>query len=132
MPLAPLPPETEETGGGLLLALADGMGGYAQGEVASRLAIETVEQMFAEEPERDTALLMKRAFRRANDAIYERSAATGEPGSMGTTLVVAATRGKYATIASVGDSRAYLARANRLTQITKDHSLVAEEVSRGA
>src|SRR3712207_9546835 len=49
---------------------------------------------------------------------------------MGTTLVAAVLRGKYATIASVGDSRAYLVRANALTQITKDHSLVEEEVAR--
>jgi serine/threonine protein phosphatase PrpC len=77
-------------------------------------------------------LLLKQAFRRANERIYENGLATGPSAMMGTTLVVVVTRGKYATIASIGDSRAYLARANRLNQITKDHSLVAEEVARGS
>jgi protein phosphatase len=88
--------------------------------------------MFVKDPGADIALLLKQAFRRANEKIYENGLASGPSAMMGTTLVVAATRGKYATIASIGDSRAYLARANRLTQVTKDHSLVAEQVSRGS
>ena len=117
---------------GYLLAVADGMGGYQRGEVASQLAIETVKTMFAEDPGADLALLLKQAFRRANEKIYEGGLANGPNAMMGTTLVVAAIRGKYVTIASIGDSRAYLARANRMTQITKDHSLVAEQVARGS
>jgi len=116
---------------GHLLAVADGMGGYQRGEVASQIAIETIQQMFADDPGADVALLLKQAFRRANEKIYESGLANGPDAMMGTTLVVAAIRGKYVTIASIGDSRAYLARANRLTQITKDHSLVAEQVARG-
>lgn len=123
---------TETTEGGYLLAVADGMGGYQRGEVASKLAIDTVREMFAEDPGADVALLLKQAFRRANEKIYENGLATGPSAMMGTTLIVVAIRGKYATIASIGDSRAYLARANRLTQITKDHSLVAEQVARGS
>jgi protein phosphatase len=114
-----------------LLAVADGMGGHRGGEVASKLAIDTIQTAFSGVPGGDLALLLKQAFRQANEAIYERGQANGEE-AMGTTLVVAVIRGKYATIASVGDSRAYLARANRLNQITKDHSFVAEQVSRGA
>jgi serine/threonine protein phosphatase PrpC len=130
--LPPIPTGDETSEGGFLLAVADGMGGYQRGEVASKLAIETVRTMFAEDPGADVALLLKQAFRRANEQIYENGLATGPSAMMGTTLIVAATRGKYATIASIGDSRAYLARANRLTQITKDHSLVAEQVARGS
>jgi serine/threonine protein phosphatase PrpC len=130
--LPPLTSGTETTEGGFLLAVADGMGGYQRGEVASKLAIDTVRAMFAEDPGADVALLLKQAFRRANEQIYENGLATGPSAMMGTTLIVAATRGKYATIASIGDSRAYLARADRLTQITKDHSLVAEQVARGS
>lgn len=130
--LPPLP--TGDLGGqpGLLLAIADGMGGYQRGEVASGLAIETVREMFDEDPGADAALLLKQAFRRANDRIYQNGRAYGEDAMMGTTLVVVATRGKYATIASIGDSRAYLVRANRLTQITQDHTFVAEQVAQGA
>jgi protein phosphatase len=77
-------------------------------------------------------VVLKQAFRQANEAIYADSQADAQDDPMGTTLVAAVLRGKYATIASVGDSRAYLVRANALTQITKDHSLVEEEVARGA
>lgn len=115
-----------------LLAVADGMGGHQQGEVASRLAIETVVEAVGGDPGPDPALLLKQAFRQANDAIYAGGQAAAQDDPMGTTLVAAVLRGKYATIASVGDSRAYLVRANALTQITTDHSLVEEEVARGA
>ena len=117
---------------GYLLALADGMGGYQRGEVASNLAIEALRDAFVEDPGADPAPLMKQAFRRANQAIYSGGHAGGASQMMGTTLVAAVLRGKYATIASIGDSRAYLVRAGRLTQVTKDHSLVAEQVSQGA
>ena len=124
--------ETNASGApGYVLAVADGMGGHQRGEVASRLAIETIARMFDDDPDADAALLLKQAFRRANEAIYEDGRAGGDEQLMGTTLTVAVLRGKYATIASIGDSRAYLARANQLTQITKDHSLVAEQVSQG-
>lgn len=117
---------------GYLLAVADGMGGYQRGEVASTMAIEAVTEMFGEDPGGDTALLLKQAFRRANDKIYQNGQGASPAEMMGTTLVVAVNRGKYATIASIGDSRAYLMRAGRMTQITKDHSLVADQVAQGS
>lgn len=118
--------------GGYLAIVADGMGGYQRGEVASQMAIDVVREMFEADPGADPATLLKQAFRRANERIYESGMGATPSAMMGTTLVVAATRGKYATIANIGDSRAYLARANRLTQITKDHSFVAEQVAVGA
>lgn len=117
---------------GQLLALADGMGGHAHGELASRMAVETIQAQIAADTGTDAAALLKRAYREANTRIYQ--AGTVEtPGeaTMGTTLVSAIVRGKYVTIANVGDSRAYLIRANRLNQITQDHSLVAEQVAKG-
>jgi len=134
--VAALPPvgdPLDATESGQLLAVADGMGGYQRGEVASQIAIETIRRMFAEDPGADHAPLLKQAYRQANRAIYENGrGADGNGGMMGTTLVVATTRGKYLTIANIGDSRAYLVRANRLQQVTRDHSLVAEQVSQGA
>lgn len=117
---------------GFLLAVADGMGGHQGGAVASQIAIETVIKTVGHDPGPDPAVVLKQAFRNANDAIYADGEAAGQDDPMGTTLVAAVLRGKYATIASVGDSRAYLVRANALTQITKDHSLVEEQVARGA
>jgi protein phosphatase len=116
---------------GYLLAVADGMGGHEGGEVASRLAIETLDSTFKDAAEPDVAATMKTAFRRANARIFSEGSGAGDSTSMGTTMVACAVRGKYATIASVGDSRAYLVRAGRLTQITQDHTLVAQQLAQG-
>ncbi len=125
-------PEVEPgSGPGFLLAVADGMGGLERGEVASHLAIDLLNDLFARDRPEDIAQALKQAYRRANDAIYRQSVDSPQGGGMGTTLVAAVIQGKYATIANVGDSRAYLIRAKQLTQITQDHSLVAEQVSRG-
>jgi serine/threonine protein phosphatase PrpC len=118
-------------GAGYLLAVADGMGGYERGEQASQLAIEFLAELFDRDAPADVALGLKQAYRRANDAIFKQSQDGSEPGPMGTTLVSAVVRGKYVTIANIGDSRAYLLRAKQLTQITQDHSLVAEQVAQG-
>ena len=116
---------------GFLVAIADGMGGHQRGEVASRIAVDTIQEVFASDPAADVVPLLKQAFRRANELIYGNWHGQSPSEMMGTTLVVAATRGKYATVASIGDSRAYLVRAGRLQQITRDHSLVAEQVAQG-
>ena len=127
----PLPPAAGQAGEGYLLAVADGMGGYERGEVASKLAIDLVRDLFARDQPADVALALKQAYRRANEAIFAQSQAEPGAGPMGTTLLCAVVRGKYVTIANVGDSRAYLVRANQVTQITQDHSLVAEQVQQG-
>ena len=118
---------------GILLAVADGMGGYQRGEVASRIAIDTLQELFygVPLPRNETPNRLKQAFRQANDRIFEDGSAGGESNMMGTTLVAAVIRDNDLTVANVGDSRAYLVRANRLTQISQDHSLVAEQVAAG-
>ena len=119
---------------GLLLAVADGMGGHQHGEVASQLAIETLRDEYFKSTVGPTEVTqrLKQAFRRANEQIYQSGTAGGESNMMGTTLVAAVIRGNDLTIANVGDSRAYLVRAKRATQVTRDHSLVAEQVATGA
>jgi len=120
-----------ETSDVVILALADGMGGYERGEVASRIAIDTLLNKFAEAESDDPVLLLKQAYREANSVIYEDGSAKGEHNVMGTTLVAAVIRDDDLTIGNVGDSRAYLLRAGRLNQVTADHSLVAEQVKMG-
>lgn len=122
------------TENGILVAVADGMGGYQRGEVASRLAIDTLrDEYFASDVgPTDIPIRLKQAFRKANELIFANGSAEGEQNMMGTTLVAAVIRGNDLTVANVGDSRAYLVRADRLTQITRDHSLVAEQVAAGA
>ena len=127
----PLPPPPGSATPGYLLAVADGMGGHADGEVASKLAIDLVRDLFSRDQPADAALALKQAYRRANEAIYQQGGGDGESRHMGTTLVTAVVRGKYVTIANVGDSRAYLMRANQVTQVTQDHSVVAEQVQQG-
>jgi protein phosphatase len=117
--------------GAWVLAVADGMGGYENGEVASRIAIETLQKTLDETKSEDLAIALKQAYRQANTAIYEYGQSRGEGNPLGTTLVSAVVIGRYATIANVGDSRAYLFRANQLTQITQDHSVVGEQVAKG-
>jgi serine/threonine protein phosphatase PrpC len=120
---------------GFLFAVADGMGGHERGEVASQIAIETLfERFYAEDAEAggDMVAALQRGFRRANERILEESINGGTgSGSMGTTMVAGAIVGANLTIANVGDSRAYLIRAEQATQITRDHSLVAEQVAGG-
>lgn len=127
--LAGTPADPGDGGQAVLVAVADGMGGHAGGEVASAMAIDTLVQTVIDTRVTDAAQLLKQAFRKANEAIATAGAdGSGAPG-MGTTLTAALLLGKYATIASVGDSRAYLVRENRLTQITKDHTVVADQLA---
>lgn len=123
---------TDSDQGFLLIALADGMGGYQRGEIASDMAIQSLKQRFESPDTDDLVLLLKQAFRQANERIFENGSADGEHNMMGTTLVAGVIRGTDLAIGNVGDSRAYLVRANSLNQITNDHSLVAEQVAMGA
>jgi serine/threonine protein phosphatase PrpC len=110
--------------GRTLLAVADGMGGHAAGEVASALALETL----SEQVRNGTPL--GEAFRMANARVHERASEPGKQG-MGTTLVaVLIGAGEY-SVANVGDSRAYLVSSEGVRRLTEDHSFVAEAMRRG-
>jgi protein phosphatase len=114
-----------------LLLVADGMGGAPAGDVASQIAAATLRDAFPRLPESDLAQALKTAYRKANDAIYAAGLDNPAQAGMGTTLTAALLHGKYATIANVGDSRAYLLRGGGLTQITQDHTVVADDVASG-
>lgn len=114
-----------------VVAVADGMGGYDRGDVASKLAIDALLERLQTIDTDDSALILKQAYRRANEAIYEGGVSQGEDNMMGTTLVAGLIRGAELSLANVGDSRAYLLRAGALTQVTQDHSLIAEQVRMG-
>lgn len=111
---------------GLLLVVCDGMGGHTAGEVASRLGVETILEHYYTSNQADRTHLLKEVFFEANQRIY----AEGE-GNMGTTGVAALFHNGTLHIANVGDSRAYLIRNHEIRQITRDHSLVAEQVAAG-
>ncbi len=110
--------------GPLLIAVADGMGGHAAGEVASRLAIETVAA--SEAPPEERVL-------EANRAVMEAAEKRTDQYGMGTTLTVGCFEPDGALqIGHVGDTRLYLFRGPNLLQVTNDHSLVAEYLASGA
>jgi serine/threonine protein phosphatase PrpC len=118
---------------GYLFAVADGVGGNEGGEIASALAIETLLHSYYGDDTADIPNAIKRAVRKANEAIYEKGLEQPDQDrAMGTTLVVGVIRARTLTVGNVGDSRAYLFRGRtQSTQITKDHSLVAEAVRAG-
>lgn len=117
---------------GYLFAVADGVGGNEQGEVASALAIETLFHTYYGDDTTEIDKALKRAVRLANEAVYERGLSQSEDRAMGTTIVAGVIRGTTLTVANVGDSRAYLARGRaQMAPISKDHSLVAEAVRAG-
>lgn len=120
-----------------LYVVADGMGGHANGREASRLAIESVvddvlpQVREAEVRGASWADLLRQSVERANAAIYERNQRPTSRSAMGTTITAALIVGAEAFVANVGDSRAYLQRADVLRQITRDHSVVARLVAGG-
>lgn len=116
---------------GRLFALADGMGGHSRGEVASATALSILFERYYAEPTADAALALKQAFRVANEHLWREGAAKGEDLMMGTTLVAGVIRRNLLTLANVGDSRGYIIRGDRAQQITRDHSVVAEQVAAG-
>jgi serine/threonine protein phosphatase PrpC len=110
---------------GPLFVVADGMGGHAAGEVASRMAVETVLEMWTTGPAAQPRQALRGAVRAANGAVFAASLDHAHRG-MGTTLVALALVGDEAIVAHVGDSRAYMVRDGQCSQLTADHSRVGE------
>lgn len=132
------PPDSERVArAGLLAAVADGIGGAAYGEVASKLALEMLRDDYYDEGEgdkrgeRDVAQRLGDAVYAANQALLADAQREPRHSGMGTTLVAAVFEPDRMTVAHVGDSRAYLVRDDTCQQLTRDHSLVAEAVARG-
>src|SRR5690606_16179108 len=127
---------TEVTGAsGPLFVVCDGMGGVAGGEVASRLAVETVWQEMlgsrATEERPVYARLLRRAIRAAHRRVLEEGVKRPELRGMGTTVSAAGLAGDALILAQVGDSRAYIERHGTLTQVTRDQSVVSALVHAG-
>jgi protein phosphatase len=126
---------------GALFAVADGMGGHARGEVASRLAVEVLFTAFYA-AQGEPAEKFRRAMITANTAVRRAGilAAPEKAGEnadaaplppMGTTLVAALVLEPWVLFGNVGDSRAYLLQYGNLEQVSRDHTCFAEEIRRG-
>ncbi|MBI5168187.1 MAG: Stp1/IreP family PP2C-type Ser/Thr phosphatase [Candidatus Eisenbacteria bacterium] len=116
---------------GALLVVADGMGGANAGEVASRLAADTVIETYRADTSGDPARALQVAIETANSRVHSQSVANHDQRGMGTTCTAVVVRGDKVWIGHVGDSRAYLVREGETHRLTSDHSLVAELVERG-
>ena len=116
--------------GSLVLVVADGMGGHLAGEVASKMAITTLERELTS-PAADPLTALRTAIERANQEICQAAATDAAKAGMGTTIVAAVIVGDTAYLANAGDSPAYLVRAGATEQLTDDHGLVAEQVKAG-
>jgi protein phosphatase len=131
-----LPRDSLVTAQGLYI-LCDGMGGHAGGEVASKLAVNTIRKYFQAtwvEPELPRKECIREAVYLANQAIYElnQKESRSGVGRMGTTLVMLLLQNNQAAVAHVGDSRLYcLTRKQGLEQITIDHEVGQREIARG-
>ena len=133
------------TDSGLGLAIvADGMGGYKAGEVASAIAAQMILQETRDHLEdlkdgevdgesglSQASLLIKDAIMRANSRVYRTAQEVPQCQGMGTTVVVVLHHRNRVTVAHVGDSRVYRLRGSELKQVTSDHSLIQELVDRG-
>jgi len=131
-----------------LFALADGMGGYEAGEVASRMVLERLQQQLhmrkdlfsaeahqssgAEDHRQKVRAYLEKSVQKISDEILNLAKSHGADVRMGTTLCgLVALGGSVAAVVHVGDSRCYLLREQQLYQLTEDHSLVAEQVKMG-
>jgi len=117
--------------GARLLALADGMGGHAAGEVASQLVIAALAHLDDDEPGGDLLNKLEIAVREGNSAIAEHVELDQDLDGMGTTLTAILFAGDRLGLVHIGDSRGYLLREGELTQITKDDTFVQTLVDEG-
>ncbi|HEY2471096.1 MAG TPA: Stp1/IreP family PP2C-type Ser/Thr phosphatase [Terracidiphilus sp.] len=114
--------------------VCDGMGGAAAGEIASTVAVDEILRLLTQrERENETSLsdAAQKAVSVANEAIFSRAQRNHRLNGMGTTLVVLAAQAQHVWVLNIGDSRCYRQRRGCLEQLTRDHSLVEEQVRLG-
>ncbi|MCH7686634.1 MAG: serine/threonine-protein phosphatase [Planctomycetes bacterium] len=123
----------QETWGshGHLFLVADGMGGHAVGELASKMAVDTIPHTFFKTRDQDVTTALQNAFEVANGVIYKRGSLNRDFERMGTTCVSLVLSPEGAVIGHVGDSRVYRIRDARIDQLTFDHSLQWELIRQG-
>jgi serine/threonine protein phosphatase PrpC len=116
---------------GAVFLVADGMGGHRAGEVASQQAVERVLHEYCADASHEPGQSLVRAFKAANQVLYDWALSDTTKTGMGTTLVAAVILGRKVYVANVGDSRAYLVNRQGITRITEDHSWVEKQVRAG-
>ena len=116
---------------GRLAIVADGMGGHEGGQEASRIAVESIQEVFAKTADADAQSLLLTGFQIAHERILDYAAGHPELHGMGTTATAIALLGNQLYYAHVGDSRLYLVRGANISRLTHDHSYVGRLVQNG-
>jgi PPM family protein phosphatase len=116
---------------GRLAVVADGMGGHEGGQEASRLAVETVREVYAQSASDDPQKALRESFAEAHARILEYAQQHPEFLGMGTTCTALVVRGRQLYVAHIGDSRLYLIRKDQVSRLTRDHSYVGRLVESG-
>jgi len=116
---------------GRLAIVADGMGGHEGGQEASRIAVESIQEVFSETPDADPQPLLLTGFQLAHERILEYAARHPELHGMGTTATAIVLLDNQLYFAHVGDSRLYLVRGANISRLTHDHSYVGRLVENG-
>ncbi|MDD2509732.1 MAG: Stp1/IreP family PP2C-type Ser/Thr phosphatase [Syntrophomonas sp.] len=114
-----------------LYVICDGMGGHRGGDVASRLAIKTINSCFEDDSSEKNISLLNHGIHQANKVIWEQGCINPEWHEMGTTITAALINGLKLEIAHVGDSGCYHFRAGLISKITRDHTLAQKMVDQG-
>ena len=114
-----------------LFIVADGMGGHAAGDYASRTAVETIVKYIENSFEKNSLKLLTKAVETANNEVYTEDLLNRRLEGMGTTIVAATFVGRYLQAINVGDSRLYIIRDKEIRQVSVDHSLVEEMIKSG-
>lgn len=114
-----------------LLVVADGMGGHSGGYEASRISVQTIGEVFSEDPTREPSELLEAAIKAANERVRAVATENSELRGMGSTAVLALIEDHTLHVAHVGDSRAYLVRAGEAVRLTRDHTQVNRMVAAG-
>ena len=122
-----------------VLVVCDGMGGANAGNIASELAADafmkhidsSLDKIKSAESQREIATIMTEAVLAANSVVFDKSLQDEEFAGMGTTLTAAVSTGDGEVVANIGDSRMYHVTKSKITQITKDHSVIEDMIERG-
>ncbi|HVB22621.1 MAG TPA: protein phosphatase 2C domain-containing protein [Ktedonobacteraceae bacterium] len=119
---------------GALFVVADGLGGYMHGDVASEMAVNAVRDFYYQDVNTDNGASLQAAMKHANTLVYQENMAQSiqdDEKMMGTTCVSVVLNGDTVYVANVGDSRTYIIRAGQVLQISLDHTPQAEQLRAG-
>lgn len=126
-----VPPDGSAHPKGILMAIADGMGGHSGGSIASKTAIDSLQEAYYADPSDQISEALDRGFQHANRQVIQKSLDDKTLHGLGSTMIAVVFQGNHMYYANVGDSRGYLVFNHQIKQFTEDHSYVASLLKAG-